>query len=63
MVRTVGIAATAFLLVYAMLSVATGQRQFLDESRCSYFLKPFNLERLTAAVDMLTSSRSADTIG
>jgi len=38
-------------------------RQFLDESRCSYFMKPFNLERLTAAVDMLTGSRSADTIG
>jgi len=38
-------------------------RQFLDETRCSYFLKPFNLERLTAAVDMLTGSRSADTIG
>ena len=29
-------------------------RQFLDQSRCSYFMKPFNLERLTAAVDMLT---------
>jgi signal transduction histidine kinase/CheY-like chemotaxis protein len=38
-------------------------RQFLDESRCSYFMKPFNLERLKAAVDMLTGSRSADTIG
>ncbi|HUQ87363.1 MAG TPA: hybrid sensor histidine kinase/response regulator [Vicinamibacterales bacterium] len=38
-------------------------RQFLDESHCSYFMKPFNLERLTAAVDMLTGSRSADTIG
>ena len=38
-------------------------RQFLDESRCSYFMKPFNLERLTAAVDMLTGSRSPDTIG
>jgi signal transduction histidine kinase/ActR/RegA family two-component response regulator len=29
-------------------------RQFLDQSHCSYFMKPFNLERLTAAVDMLT---------
>ena len=29
-------------------------RQFLDETRCSYFMKPFNLERLTTAVDMLT---------
>jgi two-component system NtrC family sensor kinase len=38
-------------------------REFLDESRCSYFMKPFNLERLTGAVDMLTGARSADTIG
>ena len=38
-------------------------REFLDETRCSYFMKPFNLERLTAAVDMLTGTRSADTIG
>jgi signal transduction histidine kinase/CheY-like chemotaxis protein len=38
-------------------------RQFLDESRCSYFMKPFNLERLTAAVDMLTGARTPDTIG
>ena len=37
-------------------------RQFLDESHCSYFMKPFNLERLTGAVDMLTGSRSPDTI-
>jgi DNA-binding response OmpR family regulator len=29
-------------------------REFLDQNRCSYFMKPFNLERLTAAVDMLT---------
>jgi signal transduction histidine kinase/ActR/RegA family two-component response regulator len=35
-------------------------RQFLDESRCSYFMKPFNLERLTAAVDMLTGGQQAD---
>ena len=34
-------------------------REFLDESRCSYFMKPFNLERLTAAVDMLTGSDCA----
>ena len=33
-------------------------RQFLNESRCSYFLKPFNLEKLTAAVDALTGARS-----
>lgn len=38
-------------------------REFLDQSRCSYFMKPFNLERLTAAVDMLTGSRTPDTIG
>lgn len=38
-------------------------REFLDQTRCSYFMKPFNLERLTAAVDMLTGSRSPDTIG
>jgi signal transduction histidine kinase/CheY-like chemotaxis protein len=38
-------------------------REFLDQTRCSYFMKPFNLERLTAAVDMLTGVRSPDTIG
>jgi signal transduction histidine kinase/CheY-like chemotaxis protein len=37
-------------------------RQFLNETRCSYFLKPFNLEKLTAAVDTLTGARSSDTI-
>jgi signal transduction histidine kinase/CheY-like chemotaxis protein len=37
-------------------------RQFLNESRCSYFLKPFNLDKLTAAVDTLTGARSSDTI-
>jgi signal transduction histidine kinase/ActR/RegA family two-component response regulator len=37
-------------------------REFLDSTRCSYFMKPFNLERLTAAVNMLTGSRSPDTI-
>jgi two-component system NtrC family sensor kinase len=37
-------------------------REFLDETRCSYFMKPFNLERLTTAVDMMTGSRSPDTI-
>ncbi|MEW6323076.1 MAG: response regulator, partial [Acidobacteriota bacterium] len=26
---------------------------FLEGSRCGYFMKPFNLERLTAAVDTL----------
>jgi signal transduction histidine kinase/ActR/RegA family two-component response regulator len=31
-------------------------REFLDQSRCSYFMKPFNLDRLTSAVDMLTGS-------
>jgi signal transduction histidine kinase/CheY-like chemotaxis protein len=29
-------------------------REFLEQTRCSYFMKPFNLERLTSAVDMLT---------
>ncbi len=37
-------------------------RQFLDESRCSYFMKPFNLETLKAAVDTLTGARSSDTM-
>lgn len=38
-------------------------REFLDQSRCSYFMKPFNLERLTAAVDLLTGSKPPGTIG
>jgi signal transduction histidine kinase/CheY-like chemotaxis protein len=38
-------------------------REFLADSHCSYFMKPFNLERLTAAVDLLTGSRAPDTIG
>jgi signal transduction histidine kinase/CheY-like chemotaxis protein len=38
-------------------------REFLEQTHCSYFMKPFNLERLTAAVDMLTGSKSPDTIG
>lgn len=37
-------------------------RQFLTETRCSYFMKPFNLEKLTAAVDTLTGQRSSDTM-
>ncbi len=37
-------------------------REFLDETRCSYFMKPFNLERLLGAVDLLTGARSPDTI-
>jgi CheY-like chemotaxis protein len=37
-------------------------REFLDETRCSYFLKPFNLERLTAAVDMVTEARTPDRV-
>ena len=37
-------------------------RQFLDSSQCSYFMKPFNLERLLNAVDMLTGARSTDTM-
>ena len=38
-------------------------REFLDQSRCSYFMKPFNLERLTSAVDQLTGREASDTIG
>ncbi len=38
-------------------------REFLDRSCCSYFMKPFNLDRLTAAVDLLTGTRPPDTIG
>ncbi len=38
-------------------------REFLDQSRCSYFMKPFNLERLTAAVDLLTGQKPPETIG
>lgn len=38
-------------------------REFLDQSRCSYFMKPFNLERLTSAVDMLTGSRAPNPAG
>ncbi len=41
-------------------------RDFLDQSQCSYVMKPFNLERLTAAVDLLTGNPTrmqSDTIG
>jgi signal transduction histidine kinase/CheY-like chemotaxis protein len=34
-------------------------RQFLDDSRCSYFMKPFNLDTLQAAVDTLTGARES----
>ncbi|MGE3274532.1 MAG: ATP-binding protein [Vicinamibacterales bacterium] len=37
-------------------------REFLEQSRCGYFMKPFNLERLTAAVDTLVG-RTPDQIG
>ncbi|MGE0041039.1 MAG: ATP-binding protein [Vicinamibacterales bacterium] len=37
-------------------------REFLEQSRCGYFMKPFNLERLTAAVDTLVG-RAPDQIG
>ena len=37
--------------------------EFLDQSLCSYFMKPFNLQRLTAAVDSLTGSKPSETIG
>lgn len=35
-------------------------RQFLADTRCSYFMKPFNLEKLTDAVDSLTGAKSRD---
>jgi len=37
-------------------------RAFLSETRCSYFMKPFNLEKLTHAVDVLTGVRTPDTL-
>jgi CheY-like chemotaxis protein len=37
-------------------------RRFLDRTRCSHFMKPFNLEGLTAAVDLLTGARTPDSI-
>jgi two-component system NtrC family sensor kinase len=37
-------------------------RAFLSETRCSYFMKPFNLEKLTHAVDVLTGARTPDTL-
>ena len=33
--------------------------KFLEHSRCGYFMKPFNLERLTTAVDVLVSGGRA----
>jgi two-component system NtrC family sensor kinase len=33
---------------------------FLERSNCAYFMKPFNLERLTSAVDMLVKGPRAD---
>ena len=38
-------------------------RDFLELSRCSYFMKPFNLERLTAAVDALVGRTSPHQLG
>jgi signal transduction histidine kinase/CheY-like chemotaxis protein len=38
-------------------------RDFLDSTKCSYFMKPFNLDRLTSAVDTLTGQRESDLIG
>lgn len=38
--------------------------KFLESSRCGYFMKPFNLERLTTAVDTLVSgARTTTRIG
>ena len=36
---------------------------FLARSRCAYFMKPFNLERLIAAVDMLVAGGPEASIG
>ena len=33
---------------------------FLERCSCAYFLKPFNLERLTSAVDMLVKGSRPD---
>jgi len=33
---------------------------FLTESRCGYFMKPFNLDQLTAAADALVGRQSAE---
>lgn len=37
--------------------------EFLKRSRCGYFMKPFNLERLTTAVDMLVGGEREGAIG
>ena len=34
--------------------------QFLERSHCAYFMKPFNLERLTSAVEMLVGGGRSD---
>jgi signal transduction histidine kinase/CheY-like chemotaxis protein len=34
--------------------------EFLGRSQCTYFMKPFNLERLTASVDLLVNGRRGD---
>lgn len=33
---------------------------FLEDCRCAYFMKPFNLERLTSAVGMLVNGGRRD---
>ncbi len=63
MVRLPVVSSIAIPLLVAIPGVDEIARRLLDQSRCSYFMKPFNLERLTAAVDMLTGMRSPDTIG
>jgi DNA-binding response OmpR family regulator len=37
--------------------------EFLARSQCGYFMKPFNLERLIAAVDMLVAGDPEASIG
>jgi CheY-like chemotaxis protein len=34
--------------------------EFLERSQCAYFMKPFNLERLTSAVDLLVKGPRTD---
>ena len=36
---------------------------FLERSQCTYFMKPFNLERLITAVDMLVAGDPTASIG
>ena len=37
--------------------------QFLESSRCGFLMKPFNLDRLTTAVDMLVAGHRDEAAG